>query len=186
VHIAQDEEEASLMLVSTTLIHPTVISSNAEVKIHEEKVFTHLDEEKERDAGTWVQDTEVTNYMSGCRTVFTNIDTAVPGTVCFGDDSVVQIEGRETVMFVCKNGESRSFDGVYFIPRLTTNIVSVSQLDDIGYKINIDTDMMKIWELGGVLLAKVKWEACLTVRGRGDEVVWRWHERFEHVNITAL
>jgi hypothetical protein len=27
-------------------------------------------------------------------------------------------------VFVCKNGESRSFDGVYFIPCLTTNIVS--------------------------------------------------------------
>jgi hypothetical protein len=59
-------------------------------------------------------------------------------------------------VFVCKNGESRSFDGVYFIPRLTTNILSVSQLDEIGYKINIDTGVMKIREPGGVLLAKAK------------------------------
>jgi hypothetical protein len=62
-------------------------------------------------------------------------------------------------MFVCKNGESRSFDGVYFIPRLTINIVSVGQLDEIGYKIDIDTGMMKIREPGGVLLVKVKREA---------------------------
>jgi hypothetical protein len=34
--------------------------------------------------------------------------------------------------------------------------VSVGQLDEIGYK--IDIDMMKIQEPGGVLLAKVKWE----------------------------
>jgi hypothetical protein len=52
VHVAQDEEEASLMLTSATLIHPEVISSNAEVEIHEENVFAHLDEEKEHDAGT--------------------------------------------------------------------------------------------------------------------------------------
>jgi hypothetical protein len=102
-----------------------VISSSAELEIHEEKVFTHLDEEKERNAETWVLDTGATNHMSGCREAFMKIDMAVLGTVHFGDDSVARIEGYGTVVFVCKNGESRSFDGVYFIPRLTTNIVSV-------------------------------------------------------------
>jgi hypothetical protein len=166
-----------------------------EVEIHEEKVFTHLDEEKERDAGTWVLDTEATNHMSGCWVTFTKI-----GTMRFGDDLVAWIEGRGTDVFVCKNGESRSFDGIYFIPRLTTNIVSIGQLDEIGYKININTGVMKIRESGGVLLAKVKWEenrlyllhlkftqlTCLVVRGHGDEVAWRWHEHFGHVNMTAL
>jgi hypothetical protein len=159
VHIAQDEDETSLMLASATLIRLEVISSRAEMEIHKEKVFAHLDEEKERDAGTWVLDTGVTNHMSGCQTAFTKIDTMVLSTVHFSDDSVVWIEGSETIMFVCKNGESRSFDGVYFIPHLATNIMSVGQLDEIGYKINIDTGMMKIREPGGVLLVKVKQEA---------------------------
>jgi hypothetical protein len=112
------------MLVSAILIRLEVISSSAEVEIHEEKVFTHLDEEKERDAMTWVLDTGVTNHMSGCWAAFMKIDTVVLGTVRFGDDSVAWIEGHGTAVFVCKNGESRSFDGVYFIPCLTTNIVS--------------------------------------------------------------
>jgi hypothetical protein len=100
VHIMQDDEEASLMLMTATLIHseagrteasdPTavarkvrppgessigtsaqgsvaeVISSSVEVEIHEEKVFTHLDEQKERNARTWVLDTGVMKHMSGC------------------------------------------------------------------------------------------------------------------------
>jgi hypothetical protein len=125
---------------------------------------------------------------------------AVLSTVRFSDNSVAWIEGHETVMFMCKNDESWSFDGVYFIPRLMTNIVSVSQLDEIGYNIDIDTDMMKIREPGGVMLAKVKREVnrlyllhltfahptCLAVRGHGEEVAWRWHERFRHVNMAAL
>jgi hypothetical protein len=200
VHVTQDEEEVSLMLTSVTLIRLEVISSSAEVEIHEEKVFAHLDEEKERDAGTWVLNTEATNHMSGCWTAFMKINTVVLGTVHFGDDSVARIEGHGTVMFMCKNDESRSFDGVYFIPHLTTNIVSVAQLDEIGYKIDIDTGMIKIWELGGVLLVKVKQEAnhlyllhlmfaqptCLAVCGRSNEVAWRWHECFRHVNMAAL
>jgi hypothetical protein len=120
--------------------------------------------------------------------------------VHFSDDSVERNEGRGTIVFMCKNDESRSFDGVYFIPRLTTNIVSVGQLDEIGHKIDIDTSMMKIQESGGVLLVKVKREAnclyllhlkfaqptCLAVRGHDDEVAWRWHERFGHVNMVTL
>jgi hypothetical protein len=34
--------------------------------------------------------------------------------------------------------------------------MSVGQLDEAGYKINIDTYMMKIHEPGGLLLVKVK------------------------------
>jgi hypothetical protein len=81
-----------------------------------------------------------------------------------------------------------------------TNIMSIGQLDEIGYKIDIDTGMIKIWEPGGVLLVKVKREVnhlyllhlkfmqptCLAMRGRSDEVVWRWHEHFRHVNMAAL
>jgi hypothetical protein len=77
-----------------------------EVEIHDEKVFAYLDEEKERDAGTWVLYTGAMNHTSRCQAAFTKIDTMVLGTVRFGDDSVAQIEGRETVVFVCKNGES--------------------------------------------------------------------------------
>jgi hypothetical protein len=135
-----------------------VISSSAEVEIHEAKVFTHLDEERERDAETWVLDTEAMNHMSGCRAAFMKFNMAVLDTVRFGNDSVARIEGHRTIVFVCKNSESRSFDRVYFIPRLITNIVSISQLDKIGYKIDIDTGVMKIQEPGGLLLAKVKQE----------------------------
>jgi hypothetical protein len=49
-------------------------------------------------------------------------------------------------VFMCKNDESWFFNGVYFIPCLMTNIdiVSVDQLNEIGYMIDIDTDVMKI------------------------------------------
>jgi hypothetical protein len=80
--------------------------SAVKVEIYEEKVFAHRDEQKEHDARTWGLDTGAMNHMSRCRAAFMKIGTTVLGTVYFGDDSVARIEGRETVMFVCKNGES--------------------------------------------------------------------------------
>jgi hypothetical protein len=157
----------SLLLVTATLMHPKAsstpgstvepISFKVDIELNEEKVYAHLDEEKERNASAWVLDTGATNHISECRAVFMKLDMAVLGTMCFGENSVVWIEGRMTIMFVCKNGKSRSLEGVYFIPRLATNIVSIGQLD-VGYKIDINTGVMKIREPRGLLLARVKCE----------------------------
>jgi hypothetical protein len=48
--------------------------------------------EEEREAGTWVLDTEAANHMSGFRIAFAVLDTAVLGTVRFDDNLVAWIE----------------------------------------------------------------------------------------------
>jgi hypothetical protein len=81
------------------------ISSRVEIELKEEEMYAHLDEKKERDAGAWVLDTGVTNHMFGCQVTFTKLDTVVLDTMHFGDDSVVRIKGRGTILFICKNNE---------------------------------------------------------------------------------
>lgn len=53
------------------------------------------------------------------------LDPAVCGTVRFDDGSLVNIEGRVTVLFVCKSSEHRVLTEVYYIPCLTANIISI-------------------------------------------------------------
>jgi len=79
--------------------------------------------------------------MTAERSVFSELDTGVRGTVRFGDGSVVAIEGRGTILFKLKSGEHRELGGVYYIPRLTTNIVSIGQLDEDEYKVLIEHDI---------------------------------------------
>ncbi|CAA6675270.1 unnamed protein product [Spirodela intermedia] len=89
--------------------------------------------------------------MSGSRTAFTELDTKVLGTVRFGDDSVARIEGRGAIAFLCKNGEHRSFAGVYYIPRLTTNIPAVHHLKVFGciaYVLNTTPHLKKLEDRG--------------------------------------
>jgi hypothetical protein len=67
VHVAEGKEEGSLLLTtstptnleaSSTPVSPVVaISSRIEIELKEEKVYVHLDKEKECDAGTCVIDT---------------------------------------------------------------------------------------------------------------------------------
>jgi hypothetical protein len=78
-----------------------------------------------------VLDTGATNHMTRSRRLFAELDTSVTGTVRFSDGSVVDIKGKGTVLFALKSGEHRWQDGVYYIPRLMTNIVSLGQMDDV-------------------------------------------------------
>jgi hypothetical protein len=115
----------------------------------------------------------------------TELNREVLGAVRFGDDSVVQIEGRGKVTFVRKTDETHSFTEVYYIPRLTTNIVSIEQLDKVGYKVDIDDGIMRIREPGRRLLTKVRHAAIrlyvlnikiappVCLAARDDAEAWR-------------
>ena len=53
------------------------------------------------------------------------LDSGIRGTVKFGDGSIVEIEGSGTILFISKGCEHRKLTGVYFIPRLKANFVSL-------------------------------------------------------------
>jgi hypothetical protein len=132
---ATQEEESLMPITTTPWIEPQQTPAAGASKavdmvahvvhLREEKVFAQLGEKEEHDSKSWICDTGATNHMSGSRAAFTELDAAVHNTVRFGDNSVAEIEGRGSVVFICKNGECRSFVGVYFIPWLMVNIVSV-------------------------------------------------------------
>jgi hypothetical protein len=175
-NLTQEGEEASLLFVLTVMaapskesqIHPlarvVALSLEAEEKSAEEansggarcdgrvvpqeqKLFTHLGTE-EHVMVAWVLDTGATNHMIGTPggILGPRHNGAQHRLLC--DDSESRIEGRSKA-FICMNGGRRSFVVVYFIPRLTTNILSVGQLDEAWYKVDIYGGMMKIHEPNG-------------------------------------
>ena len=70
------------------------------------------------------------NHVTCEREAFAELDDSVVGTVKFGDGSMMEINGRDTVLFQCQNGEHRALTDIYFILRLRSSIVRISQLDD--------------------------------------------------------
>jgi hypothetical protein len=82
--------------------------------------------------------------LTGAHSAFSELDADVCGTVKIDDGSMVRIEGCGTVIFGGISEEHRVFTRVYFIPKLKTNILSIGQLDEIGFQILIDSDVMSI------------------------------------------
>ena len=136
--------------------------------------------------------------MTGSRAAFADLDTKIVGTVRFGDNSIIDIKGRSTVVISVSGDEHRAITGVYFIPKLKTSIVSLGQLDESECPSSIRGGYMTVWDRQNRLLAKVPRSpnrlykvnlkivqpACLSVR-RGD-TAWTWHERLGHQNFGAL
>jgi hypothetical protein len=137
------------------------------------------------------------NHMIGAREVFSNLNGGMVSTVRFSDGSVIRIEGCGTILFSCKNGEHRTLGNVYFIPRVTANVISCGQLDAIDYQILIQ-GLMRVCDVGMHLLTKIHRSSrrlyelninlahpvCLNTMAEED--AWRWHMRFSHVNFGAL
>ena len=72
--------------------------------------------------------------MTDAHFAFATLDSIVSG-MRFNDGSTVRIEGSDTMLFFCKNGEHWSLLNVYYLPRLTANIISIGQLDKAGYEV---------------------------------------------------
>lgn len=94
--------------------------------INEEKVVPKLKQNNEQvESNLWYLDNGANNHMTGQRSEFKELDENVTGQVRFGDGSTVDIKGKGSVIFSCKNAEERTLDEVYFIPMLRNNIISL-------------------------------------------------------------
>ncbi|KAD3068150.1 hypothetical protein E3N88_36030 [Mikania micrantha] len=71
----------------------------------------------------WYLDTGATNHLSGNKELFTTLDTNVEGTVRFGDDSCVKVEGRGSILLECKTGDQNLLTNILNIPFLKSNIL---------------------------------------------------------------
>jgi hypothetical protein len=203
-HIAHGEEEddepALLMAHAIELAPPPSPSPPPAglLDLDEPKVFAHLHREEHVDAGVWHLDTGATNHMPSVRDIFAELDTAVRGKVRFGNGSVVAIEGQGKIIFECRNGEHRALTGVYYIPKLNANLVSLGQLDENGCDVRIFHGVCTIRDTARQLLARVRRTRnrlylikitvarpmCLSARTQ--EAAWLWHARFGHLHFDAL
>ena len=85
------------------------------VNLDEPRAQVHLGRVGADQEQRWYLDSGASNHMTGSKAAFSELDDDVTGTVKFGDGSRVAIQGRDTIIFRCQNGEHRSLMDVYYI-----------------------------------------------------------------------
>ncbi|XP_039141206.1 uncharacterized protein LOC120278480 [Dioscorea cayenensis subsp. rotundata] len=154
----QDDDDEPVLLM-TEVCEPLQDMKHAaeEIMLHEVNIKPSV-RTKEIVYGNnlWYLDMGASNHMTGSRSQFSELDETIVGRVKFGDDSVVDIQGKGTIMFQCQNGEHRLLTDVYFIPSLCSNIVSLGQLDEHGCESVIKGGYLCVYDKGGRLFARVK------------------------------
>jgi transposase InsO family protein len=206
-HLAQveAEQEAHTLLVATVVeevnastFSPSRPTAAPTTHLDESRLFIQLGEEGDSATTRWILDSCASNHMPGARSAFAELDDGVRGTVRFGDGSSVAIEGRDTMLFKCKTGEHQKLTRVYHIPRLTANIISLGQLEEDRYKIQLGDGMLKIWYPRRRLVAAVRRGASrpyvlnadvdkpVCLAARAEEDAWRWHAWYGHLSFQGL
>ncbi|KAJ0532731.1 putative RNA-directed DNA polymerase [Helianthus annuus] len=164
------------------------------VLLNEDRVFPKAGDNKD----VWYVDNGASNHMTGMRESFAELDSSITGQVRFGDGSKVQIEGKGPLVFESRTGEHILIPDVYYIPALTSNILSLGQLTEEGYGVHMRGNTLKLYDEHEKLIMKInrsvnrlyrislKVTKPICLGAHMDEEAWLWHTRMGHVNFNVL
>jgi Reverse transcriptase (RNA-dependent DNA polymerase)/gag-polypeptide of LTR copia-type/Integrase core domain/GAG-pre-integrase domain/Domain of unknown function (DUF4219)/Zinc knuckle len=146
----------------------------------------------------WFLDSGCSNHMTGYKDQFITLDNSFKSSVKLGDSKTIQVEGRGTVSVMTAGGV-RYLQNVYFIPRLSQNLLSIGQLTSNGYEVNFNGKVCTIKdESSDQLIASVEMAEnklfpleMTTVKdqvfiAKEVKVTDLWHQRFGHLNGASL
>ena len=207
-HARVENVEPALMLTVAEVPKPSKLAPSLKkslgerhaVYLKEDQVYPelHLTGGGVNTGNIWYLDNGASNHMTGDPGKFKDLNRDITGKVRFGDGSAVEIMGKGTVLFQCKDSSQWLLHEVYYIPKLKSNLVSLGQLTEVGHRVVLDDDFLVVDKMSGKLVMKVtrsvnklyKIELCLVdpvcLMGSLEETAWLWHARLGHVNFNAM
>lgn len=88
-----------------------------------------VEEEKHDKEAFWFRDSACSNHMTGVKEWFIHIDETYQHKVRLGNDPKLEVKGRCDIRIIV-NGMSQVITNVYYVPLLTSNLMSVGQLQE--------------------------------------------------------
>lgn len=198
----KQQPEANMIVGAGCVETGALLLAEVQSIVHGTSQVVHLSEEKVIHVicpeGVWVLDTGASNHMTGTKSTLSHLDESVSGSVRFGDGSTVEICGLGSVVVQGKHNQHKVLTSFYYIPKLKSNIVSLGQLEEAGCDIRLFNGKLSVLDpernllisaprtgnrLYTLKLDVVSPVCSLTMH---DDVAWKWHARFGHLNFSAL
>nr|KYP46330.1 Retrovirus-related Pol polyprotein from transposon TNT 1-94 [Cajanus cajan] len=150
------------------------------------------------DGDIWYLDTGCSNHMCGKKELFFSLDETVKSTVKFENNSNIPILGKGRVAIRLKDGSQNFISDVFYAPGLHHNLLSMGQLSEKGYNMQIHDGYCMLIDKNRRFIAKVKMTPnrlfplnvqhdkipCLSSIIQNDD--WLWHMRFGHYHFSGL
>lgn len=118
--------------------------------------FAEFDEEEElllmafsnvsetREHGVWFLDSGCSNHMTGEKTWFVELDESFKHDVRLGNGSKMSVEGKGNIR-IAVEGIVQVVTDVYYVPNLTSNLLSIGQLQEKHLTILIKEGVCRIY-----------------------------------------
>ena len=168
----------------------------------DEVVYVAMKDESDEDEATafmtcvnkndkWIIDSGFSHHMNGEKSNFITLTSYDGNSVRFGNDAPSLIRGKGSIKLIDKI----SCDNAYYVEGLNYNLLSVSQLNKFGCKVEFENKTTKIYDTNGKLIGKgdqtrsnlfyldIDDATCLVVK---LDDTWLWHKRLCHVNLDNL
>ncbi|KAL4289790.1 hypothetical protein GQ457_14G023810 [Hibiscus cannabinus] len=165
------------------------VAAAEEEENKESYVFLSYKRNEESKKNIWYLDNCASNHMCGRKEWFVELDEIVRGRVIFGDDSHAEVKGKGKVMITQKNGEKKYITNVYYVPAMKSNIISLGQLLEKGYEVQMKNRSLSLKNNKGELVVQVDMTRnrlftidieygevkCMKTSIKDD--LWLWHVR---------
>ncbi|GJW96594.1 zinc finger, CCHC-type containing protein [Tanacetum coccineum] len=177
-----------------TLLMAILEVEEQEVSLHEENVGY----KETKMNSLWYLDNGTSNHMTGIREYFKELDEKVSGKVRFGYGSYIEIKGKGSIIIECDDEKQRIISHVYYIPDLKSNLLSLGQFTEIGCKVVMEDDELRLYDMDNQIFMKITRQknrlykanlrigtpVCLLANLKED--TWLWHARLGHLNFESL
>lgn len=142
----------------------------------------------------WFVDSGATNHMSSEKDLFEEIEECNKN-IYLADDRIVKAFGKGDIILKTKDGDSVRLKEVLYIPKLGSNLFSVSKCLRFGYSVKFDKSRCEISKENKVVMTatsingmfKLELEdlkACAASTSENDTLVW--HRRLGHLNVQYM
>ena len=143
---------------------------------------------------SWIMDSGASFHTTPCKDLLVNF-RPIKGKVHLANDQTEEIVGIGDVNLKTTMGTIWTLKDVRYIPTIKRMLISVSQLDGLGYKITFENGQWKVskgnlitargWKKGTLYMAEMPVERVNAVTD-GPNPSTLWHQRLGHMSEKGM